>query len=335
MKKQNTYLNDVYYNRVMSEEFEKIIIEKYQWLITYVKNDKELDFQTGYDQKQNKSWFSIYRGTSRILQIIYSGNSKKIKIEAANAYKELDTTIFKDQHVDEKTLAEYLKAIRENPRFERYYIDSKGDKKEGYYQTLISRRYTFENTIDDDFIIFDKETVLGFIDEDTKKEWHKDLLTIQENHIKEFRKASNDKLPKVIKAEFGEIDFMGLTWDGVLIIIELKEDIGNGLSPIQTAFYKLELFKLLLLEHREEQLFDVIKAMILQKRKMGLIKKMPRAKALPGLITGVRSYIVIGNDEKVTEPIKKRFALANKVFGGNAVFTCAPDGTLIPSEKFK
>ena len=173
MNTQNADLQDVYYNRVMSEEFEKIIIEKYQWLITYVKNDKELDFQTGYDQKQNKSWFSIYRGTSRILQIIYNGNSKKIKIEAANAYKELDTPIFKEQHVDEKTLTEYLKVIRENPRFERYYIDSKGDKKEGYYQTLISRRYTFENTIDDDFVIFDKETVLGFIDEDTKKEWHK------------------------------------------------------------------------------------------------------------------------------------------------------------------
>ena len=331
MNNQNTELQNVYYNRIMSEKFEKLIMEKYEWLIGFVKKHRELDFQTGFDQKQNKSWFSVYRGTSRILRITHFEKSGMVTIDAAKSYMKLDSY---PKQLNEKNLEAYLKEINENPNYGKYYIDSKGERKEGYYQTLISRRYTFENTIDDDFIIFDKELVLGFIDEDIKKEWNKDILKIQKDHINEFRKASKDRLPKDIKAEFGEIDFMGLTWDGVLIIIELKKDIGNGLSPIQTEYYKLEFSKLFI-EHGEEQLFDVIKAMIFQKKKMGLIKKMPRAKALPGLITGVRSYIIIGNDEKGSETIKKRFALANELFGGNAVYTCASDGTLIPCDKFE
>jgi len=333
----NKELQGAYYNRVMSKDFENIILKDYQWLINYVKNDKELDFQTGFDQKQKKSWFSVYRGTSRILQITYYENSKKIKIDAADAYKELDTQIFKSQHVDEKMLAQYLVAIRENPRFGRYYIDSKGIKKEGYYQTLISRRYTFENAIDDDFIIFDKEFVIGFRDEDFKKKWNEGLVKIQEKHLDELRKTSSDKLPEDIKLEYGEFDFMGLTWDGDLIIMELKKDASNGLSPIQIAYYDLQFSKLLS-EGMVDQLDAVIKSMIEQKRRMGLIKRTPKAKELPKGLSGVvKLYIIIGNEKNVSKTIKNRFAITKKAFKveGVNVFTCEADGTLRPSAQFK
>lgn len=336
MNDQHSGLFDVYYNRVMSVDFEKIILDNYQWLITYVKKDKELDFQTGFDQKHNKSWFSIYRGTSKVLQIIYFGNTKKTRIDADKAYKKLDTSIFEKQYVDEKSFTEYLKFIRESPEFGKYYINSKGNKNEGYYQTLISRRYTFENTIDDDFVIFDKEFVLGFKDTDTKIKWNEDLVKIQKRHLDELRKICSDKLPKDITIEYGEFDFVGLTWDGDLVIMELKKDAGTGLSPIQIAYYNLQFSKLFL-EGREDQLDAVIKPMIEQKRRMGLIKRTPRAKELPkGLSGNVRLYIILGNEGKISDTIKKRFALTKKIFKVPVqVFTCQEDGTLVPSEKFK
>ena len=132
----------VYYNRVMSEKFEKLIMKEYKWLIEFVKKHKELDFQTGFDQKQNKSWFSVYRGTSRILRITYNDKSERVKIDAAASYMKLDSY---PKQLDEKRLEAYLKEINENPNYGKYYIDSKGNRKEGYYQTLIARRYTFEN----------------------------------------------------------------------------------------------------------------------------------------------------------------------------------------------
>ena len=328
-------LQPVYYNRVMSEKFEKLIMEKYNWLIAFVKKHPELDFQTGFDQKQNKSWFSVYRGTSRILQITYFDKSEKVKIDAAASYMKLDSY---PKQLDEKHLEAYLKEINENPDYGKYYIDSEGDCKEGYYQTLIARRYTFENIIDDEFVIFDKEFVFGFLDKEVKKLWNEEIVEWQNESIKRLRSNSKERLPKDIRSQYGEIDFMGITWDGDLIIIELKKDIEEALlSPIQCGYYSLQLKKFLLEnpEEREEQLSEAIREMVYQKKRMGLIKKLPKAKELPKGLSGViRNYIVIGNEEKVLKESKKeRFKLAAKVSFCNSlkVFTCGLDGTLRPS----
>ena len=322
----------VYYNRVMSEKFEKLIMKEYKWLIEFVKKHKELDFQTGFDQKQNKSWFSVYRGTSRILQITYFDKSERVKIDAATSYMKLGSY---PKQLDEKHLEAYLNEINENPNYGKYYIDSKGDRKEGYYQTLIARRYTFENKIDDDFVIFDKELVLGFINEAEKKSWNELVAKKQNETIQKLRSKSKERLPKTIKAEYGEIDFMGLTWDGYLVIMELKKDAADGLSPIQIDYYGLQ-FERLMTEEMQDRLYKVIREMILQKKRMGLIKWTPKSKELPnGLSGGVRMYIVVGNEEKATEKIKKRFALAKEVSRCKAkVLTCDPDGTLRPSTQF-
>lgn len=328
-------LQPVYYNRVMSDNFEKLIMEEYNWLIEFVKKNSDLDFQTGFDPKQNKSWFSVYRGTSRILQITKREKAVKEKIDAAPAYKALAPYIFVKQRVDEKSFEVYLKAIRENPKFGRYYVDSNGKRNEGYYQTLVSRRYTFENKFDDDFVIFDKEFVLGFLDDEEKRAWNEVLIKIQKDSLKKLRSKTKNKLPKNIKLEYGEIDFMGLTWDGDLIIMELKKDVGNGLSPIQIAYYSLQFDKLMI-DGMEDRLDIVIKDMIRQKRRMGLIKWPPKAKELPNGLSGcVRKYIIIGNDKGASSTIKKRFALAKEAINCSInVFTCDTDGTLRPSSQF-
>jgi hypothetical protein len=49
----------------------------------------------------------------------------------------------------------YLSKIEAEKEFDRYYIATDGTHKEGYYQTLIGRRYTFNYQESDDFIIID------------------------------------------------------------------------------------------------------------------------------------------------------------------------------------
>ena len=57
---------NVYYKRVLSDRMIDIIKDpKYSWIIDYVKQHPELDFQTGSNAKG--TWFSVYRGTGRIL----------------------------------------------------------------------------------------------------------------------------------------------------------------------------------------------------------------------------------------------------------------------------
>ena len=342
INKHNTDLQSAYYNRVMSDAFEELVMTKYKWLIDFVKKHDDLDFQTGFDQKQSKSWFSIYRGTGRILQISYYDKSRsgKEKIDAHPAYKSLAPDIFqKDGMIDEKSFENYLIKITKEPKFEKYYLDSKGDRKEGFYQTLIARRYTFENKSEDDFVIFDKELVIGFKDDDVKDAWNKEIIDSQQEAIGTLQSMSSDKLSKKIKPDYGEFDFMGLSWDGDLIIMELKKEAKgtkSSLAPIQIAYY-MKQFTKLINEDTDGVLYKVIRDMILQKQRMELIKMTPKAKALPNGLSGkIRKYIIMGNDEKVSKPFKEHFLLAKNVFLGNdlEVFTCDKDGTLRRSSKF-
>lgn len=343
INKHNADLPAAYYNRVMSDAFEELIMTKYKWLIEFVKKHDDLDFQTGFDQKKCKSWFSVYRGTGRILQISYSdkSRSRKEKIDADKAYKSLAPDIFQnDGVIDEKSFENYLIKIAKTPKFEQYYLDSAGDRKEGFYQTLIARRYTFENRSDDDFVIFDKELVVGFKDEVEKAVWNEEIIDSQKKAINTLRAKSRDKLSENIKPYYGEFDFMGLSWDGDLIIMELKKEAKgtkSSLSPIQIAYY-VKQFTKLINEDLDGGLYKVIRDMILQKQRMGLIKMTPKAKSLPNELSGkIRKYIIMGDDEKVSKSFKEHFVLAKKVFLENdlEVFTCDKnDGTLRLSSQF-
>jgi hypothetical protein len=52
-----TTAKEMYYDRSMKEDLEKLVMKKYNWLIDEVIERPELDFQTGSNNKD--SWFSI------------------------------------------------------------------------------------------------------------------------------------------------------------------------------------------------------------------------------------------------------------------------------------
>ena len=85
----NYTIKTTYYDRKMDEKLLTQINERFPWIISYVKSHNCLDFQTGNDPKTNRSWFSIYRGTGRILTFrSHSGKVNEI-CDVAEAYKEL------------------------------------------------------------------------------------------------------------------------------------------------------------------------------------------------------------------------------------------------------
>ena len=131
----NYTIKTTYYDRKMDEKLLTQINERFPWIISYVKSHNCLDFQTGNDPKTNRSWFSIYRGTGRILTFrSHSGKVNEI-CDVAEAYKELmQPDFFRNPTPDQ--FDTYLAKIASTEKFKRYYKDTKVCN-EGYYQTLL------------------------------------------------------------------------------------------------------------------------------------------------------------------------------------------------------
>ena len=100
-----------------------------RWLIEYVKNCPELDFQTG--SNANDTWFSIYRGTGRVLTIKKNGS-----LIADEKYKGLFPSFYKSPN--KNNLDCLMKEITKEDDLKKYYIGKDGKKKEGYYQNITS-----------------------------------------------------------------------------------------------------------------------------------------------------------------------------------------------------
>lgn len=319
---------NVYYNRVLSDKMVNTIKDsKYSWIIDYVRQHPELDFQTG--SNKNKTWFSVYRGTGRVLSL-----SPRGKMSAANAYMVLCPEFYKAP--DEDKFNKLLDTIPQNENLGRYYENNKGTKKEGYYQGMIGRRYTFENKASDDFIIIDKEFVIGFEGKEEKEEWNKPIENKVSELIRVIRDSfGNTNLPSDISNRYGEFDFLGLTWDGDLIIMELKQDdpTKTYLSPLQIAYYNLQLTQLIQ-DIGLDNLYSNIKEMIEQKSSLGILNI---SRPLPEKLSGnILNYLIVGDEEDLSDEICRRFHIIRKLVGLEIkAYTCQSntDGTLKDSIK--
>lgn len=321
----------VYYNRVLSDRMIDTIRDpKYFWIIDYVKQHPELDFQTGSNAKG--TWFSVYRGTGRVLSILPNRS-----LSAADAYKNILPEFYTEDNITPDNFDKLLSKISINGKLGRYYINDKGVKKEGYYQGLIGRRYTIGNMNKDNdkFIIIDKEFVIGFNNKTAKSSWNEPI----ENEISELINAvrtecCDETLPQNIACSYGEFDFLGLTWDGDIIIMELKQDdpVKTYLSPLQIAYYNKQLNKLK--DELKEKLYQIIKEMIEQKKELGILN-IP--KALPDKFSGrILNYLIVGEEDRLSTTVCNRFKKIRDIVGLEIeVFTCDQDGQLKPSEKLK
>ena len=266
----------MYYERRLTDSFARLIKKNgiLRWLFDYVKQNDELDFLIG--KNNNKEWISIYRGLSRILSIVPYGTKHQYRVDAATAYKQVaknkkiniylkgDLT-----HLSASQLNILIACIKGNSKFNRYYEN----KKEGFYQNILSRRYGICGTSSDDFVVVDKEVVIGYKD---KREKKKIYGPIRENY-KRLQKIISAKNPSrygkniANKAIGNELDFLALTKDGSLLIVEYKHGTNTSgiyLSPLQIGLY-YDLFKYF--NDNTGLLNKSVFSMLKQKQDIGLI----------------------------------------------------------------
>ena len=306
--------NDMYYNRVIDPAIEALVLGEYAWLIQAVVDNPELDFQT------ISSKISIYRGTSSIASL-----NKKGKISADKAYMSLYPDFYNNP--TPLTFSKLLNEVHNDSYFDKYY-QSVDKKKEGFYQNLISRRYTLYCKPSDNFIVIDKEFVIGYKDQVTK-----DLLL--EKYIKKYdcfirqikEKYPTERWPRKIKQSGEECDFLAITKEGDILLLELKQSGDTQkiyLSPLQVEKYA-DMTKALLDDY-SDIFFNVLKEMFEQKKRIGI---MNPAWNMPQKLSGkIKTAVVVGGNS--SPDAKRKYKLVRDIVGKSTpYYTCNNDGTLI------
>lgn len=282
------------YNRTLSEEFAKLLKDggKLRWLFDFVKNHGELDFLNG--KNNSEEWISIYRGLSRIIKITKTNDPEIIKIDGASAYRDLSTTLYGKRNINdnfEKEMENVIDQVSINVRFNHLF----NNKKEGFHQNIFSRKYGICGDKDDDFVIIDKEVVIGYSGLEKK---HR-LLGELEFKYRNFLKVISDRNSIRYGSNLGnkpignELDFLSLDKEGNIKLIEFKH--GSNTSGIYLSAVQIAMYYDIFMSFPREELEKTVVDMLNQKQKIGLINpdwKKPNAikDIIPVLIISEHNY---------------------------------------------
>ena len=268
----------MYYKRLISEELKCLLIDggELHWLFNLVKGRDELDFLIGANN--SKQWISVYCGTTSLLDITFSGglvrisaHKKYINLAQNNSlniygYKETTKLNFGDDFV------QFLSFLHQNNHLKRHY----GNKKEGYFQNLFSRQFGILSNGSEDFVVIDKEAVVGYKNMQVKANYfdkqRKKFKAIKQ-HLSEFdAKRYGSNIGK--EALGNELDFLAVNRDGKVLLIEFKHGSstkGIYLSPIQIGLY-YSIFQDYI-HHYRQNFIDDIGEMIKQKKDLKMISQ--------------------------------------------------------------
>lgn len=283
----------MYYNRTISKELASLLEKsgELRWLFDFVKNHSELDFLIG--KNNSKEWISVYRGLTRIVSISTSKKST-IQISGAGKYENLVPNLYGRKQTNEnfqKGIELLINQIEQDRSFDRYY----NNKKEGYYQNELSRKYGICGSPDSDFLIIDKETVIGYKDTAEKN----DIFGSIQHKYKLIQKLISQENPKRYgkdlesKAIGNELDFLALDKAGNILLIEYKH--GNNTSGIYLSPLQIGLYYDIFTHFPKSEFESAVFEMLEQKQKIGLInpgwKKPDRInEIIPVLIISEYNY---------------------------------------------
>lgn len=260
----------MYYNRTISQSFSELIEVggKLRWLFDFVKTRDDLDFLVG--KNNSKEWISVYRGLSRVLSITKRNETDIIKLDGAQAYKNILPKLYGTKSTSVffgKELEHIINVVSNDAKFDRYFKN----KKEGYYQNILSRKYGICGGKTDDFVIIDKEAVVGYLNQDEKGIEFNKCQPKYKQLQKDISLKNSKRYGKNIdkKAVGNELDFLALDKTGNILLIEYKHGTNTSgiyLSPIQIGMY-YDIFTNLPRTNLEKAVFEMLN----QKQKIGLI----------------------------------------------------------------
>lgn len=263
----------MYYNRTISTDLAKLISPDGQlrWLFEFVKSRNDLDFLI--QKNKSKECISIYRGLTKILSIQLRGKQSLIKISGDKKYKNLCPELFEEKNstgLSQDSINRLIDKIASTKTLSGYYEN----KKEGYHQSIFSRKFGILSQANSDFVILDKEAVIGYKD---KNEKDSSFGPVQKKY-----KLLQEKISKINAAEYGshletksignEVDFIGVDKEGNILLVEYKHGINTSgiyLSPLQIGLY-YDLFKSFSIEMLKYSLDSMLK----QKKSIGLINPL-------------------------------------------------------------
>jgi hypothetical protein len=262
----------MYYNRALTGDFAKLleIGRELRWLFNLVKNHPKLDFQIG--KSSSKQWISVYYGLTRLMSIRKLKDSY-IFIYTAEKYQKLSVSLYGKKNITDNfqyAIESLIVQIENERKFDRYYKN----EKEGYYQNIFSRRFGKCGNPDDDFVIIDKEAVVGYVNQAEKMNIFGRIQQPYKQFQFEISKHDHIRYGTDLqnKAIGNELDFLALDKAGNVLLIEFKHGTNTSgiyLSPLQIGLY-LDIFSALPREQLESAVFE----MLGQKQKIGLINSM-------------------------------------------------------------
>jgi hypothetical protein len=269
------------------------------WLYEFVKCRSDLDFLIGKNNKDE--WISVYRGLTRIMTIHPTRNAGIVNIDAASYYKNIAPEFFglkSVSSISKEPIELIIKHLMAKGKKDRYY----GNKKEGYYQNELSRKFGICGSEDSDFVIIDKEAVVGYKNENEKRQ----LFSSLQHGYKELQckisELDSEKYGKDLdkKSIGNELDFLALNKNGDVLLIEYKHGTNTSgiyLSPLQMGLY-FQIFCSL----QQTVLENAITEMFEQKQRMGLINENWRKPKFSGEIIPV---LIISNPNNQSSAYKK------------------------------
>lgn len=286
----------MYYNRTISERLEKLLCAggELRWLFDFVKKHQDLDFLIG--KNDSGEWISVYRGLSRILSVTQYAEQTHIKIDAAEKFKALEPGIYgrrKTPSDFSEQLESLISKIRSDNGFARYYEN----RKEGFFQNELSRKFGINGTKNDAFVVLDKEAVIGYANEAEKTK----IYSVLRQPYKFLQKAISDK----DKVRYGaaleekpignELDFLALDRNGNILLIEYKHGGGGNTAGIFRSPLQIGLYYDLFTELNRDDFNKAVYEMLDQKQRIGLIhpeweKPEKLAEIIPVLIISEFNY---------------------------------------------
>ena len=230
---------EMYYRRVISIELQRLLMcgGELHWLYKLVKERKDLDFLIAANN--SKQHVFVYRGTTRLLDIALVGGL--VRISAHQKYTDLahknNLDIYRDRDLSDLDFEYgFIQLISYIPKDTHY-----DNKKEGYFQNLFSRQFGILSEGTEDFVVIDKEVVIGYQNMQIKEKYFGDHQKTFKNIYGCLSKHLHNVGSKLSEKDPGnEIDFLAVDKRGKVLLIEFKHSsnpAGIYLSPIQIGLY--------------------------------------------------------------------------------------------------
>lgn len=251
------------------------------------------DDSTAFDihfRENNKLMY--YHGTTCVL--IATVNRQSVKFTADKRYRRSKHAgdLFKSWRVENaleirNSVKLYLAGIRSDVA-NRYYANG----KEGFWQNKLCRYYGPKWDESKEWLIIDRECVLGFKTGKEKKEFYEQKRERYQNIRTRMQSADQKSWGAPKKKGFGdELDMLAISPSKELLTIELKHG-GNtsGIywAPLQVSVYHDAFGEVL------ESISEGIKTMVAQKVNAGLLPQTALSRLPQGNFTSIRAVVAIG-----------------------------------------